>query len=70
MTKDLLFLKAVSGPAKDNPLVLRRMKCIPGVDEFPIPGFRRCYFPIRVCFAMTINKSQGQSVPEKLGIDL
>ncbi len=70
MTKNLLFFKAVSGTAKGNPLVLPRMNRIPGADEFPIPGFRRCQFPIRVCFAMAINKSQVQSVPGKLGIDL
>ena len=70
MTKNLLFLRAVSGTAKGNSLVLPRMNCIPGMDDFPIPGFRRCQFPIRVCFAMTINKAQGQSVPAQLGIDL
>ena len=65
MTKNLLFLRAVSGTAKGNLLVLPRMNCIPGSDDFPIPGFRRCQFPIRVCFAMTINKAQGQSVAGK-----
>ncbi len=70
MTKNVLFLRAVSGTAKGSSLVLPRMKCMPRLDEFPIPGFRRCQFPVRVCFAMTINKAQGQSVPSKLGIDL
>ena len=31
--------------------------------------FCRCQFPIRLCFAMTINKSQGQSVAH-VGLDL
>ncbi len=70
MTKNLLFLQAVSGTLRGNSLVLPRMNCIPGMDGFAITGFRRRQFPIRVCFAMTINKSQGQSVPSKLGIDL
>ncbi len=65
-----LFLRAVSGTAKVNSLILPRMNCIAGVDEFPIPVFRRYQFPVRVCFTMTINKAQGQSVPGKLGIDL
>ncbi len=70
MPKNLLFLGAVSGTVKGNSLVLQRMNCILGVDDFPIPRFRRFQFPVRVCFAMTINKDQGQSVPGKLGIDL
>lgn len=38
-----------------------------GVDT-PIP-FRRRQFPIRVCFAMTINKSQGQTL-DRVGLYL
>ncbi len=70
VTKNFLFLKAVSGTAKDNPLVLPRRNFTPGVDDFPISGFRRSQFPILVCFAMTIKKSQVQSVTGNLGIDL
>ena len=69
-TKHLLFLRAVSQTSKGNSLVLRRMNCTPGMDDCPVLGFRRCQFPVRVCFAMTINKTQGQSVPGKLGLDL
>ena len=70
MTKNLLFRRSVSGTAKGNSLVLPRMTCIAGVDDFPVPGFRRFQFPGRVCFAMTINKAQCQSVPGYLTIDL
>ncbi len=70
MTKNLLFLQAVSGTAKGNPLVLLWMNCIPGMYDFAIPGFRRRQFLIRVCFAMTIKKAQGQLVPFKPGIDI
>jgi ATP-dependent DNA helicase PIF1 len=39
---------------------------IPRIDFIPqtdLPfEFRRCQFPVRVCYAMTINKSQGQSI--------
>jgi len=51
-------------------MTLPRINCIPGQHDFPIPGFRRRQFPVRFCFAMTINKAQGQSVSGKLGIDL
>lgn len=70
MSANLLFLRAVSGTHRGNALALPRMNCSPGVEDFPIPGFRRCQYPVRVCFAMTINKAQGQSVSGKLGIDL
>ena len=70
MTKNFLFLRAVSGNCKGSSILLPRLNRIPGKDDFPIPGFRRCQFPVRVCFAMTINKAQGQSVPGKLGLDL
>ena len=46
------------------------MPCSPGDSNFPIPGFIRHQFPVRVCFAMTINKAQGQSIQSNLGIDL
>ncbi len=40
-----------------------------GADDFPIPGFRRCQFPIRKCFAMTIYKAKGHSISGLLGLD-
>ena len=70
MNPNLLFLTSVFGSRKRALLILPRMNCTISKDDFPIPGFRRCQFPIRVCFAMTINKAQGQSIPETLGIDL
>ncbi len=63
MPKNLLFLRAVSGTVKGNSLVLPRMNGILGVNDFPLPRFRRCQFPVRVCFAIAINKVQSQSVP-------
>jgi len=38
-------------------------------DEENAFKFTRRQFPIRVCFSMTINKSQGQSV-KYVGLDL
>ena len=70
MTPNLLFLRSLFGSRKGARLILPRMNCAISKDDFPIPGFRRCQFPIRVCFAMTINKAQGQWIPGTLGIDL
>jgi hypothetical protein len=40
----------------------------PSNETLPIP-LRRRQFPVRLAFAMTINKSQGQSV-KHIGLDL
>ena len=69
-TDSLLFLKSISGSHQGEYFILPRMNCLPGMEDFPIPGFKRCQFPVRVCFAMTINKAQGQSISGKLGLDL
>ena len=70
MTDNLLFLRAVSGKNQGESFALPRMNCLPGMEDFPIPAFRRCQFPIRVSFAMTVNKAQGQSMSGRLGLDL
>ena len=46
------------------------MNCTVSKDDFSIPGFRRCQFPVRIFFAMTINKAQVQSISGTLGINL
>jgi hypothetical protein len=38
-------------------------------DSCPIDFVRR-QFPLRLCFAMTINKSQGQTFSSRVGIYL
>ena len=50
-------------------LALQRMSCSVPADDFAIPGFRRLEFPVRVCFAMIINKAQRQSLNGTLGLD-
>ena len=70
MTPNLLFFTSASGSRPGIRLMLPRMNYAVSNDDFPIPGFRRCQSPIRVCFAMTINKAQCQSISGTLGIDL
>ena len=70
MTFNLLFLTSVSGSKKGVRLVLPRMNCTVGKDDFLIPRFRRNQFPIRFYFAMTIKKAQEQSISATVGIDL
>jgi len=55
--------RARAGPAPpaDGVILLPRICCRSGEDSSFIE-FDRRQFPIRVCFAMTINKSQGQSL--------
>ena len=45
-----------------------RITLTPSNETLPIP-LRRRQFPVRLAFAMTINKSQGQSV-KNVGLDL
>ena len=44
------------------------IKLLPNAETLPVP-LKRLQFPVRLAFAMTINKSQGQSV-EHVGINL
>ena len=43
------------------------MGIIPNEMQVPVK-LKRLQFPVRLCFAVTINKSQGQSV-DYVGID-
>src|SRR6201996_9581617 len=52
--------------ALSNLMFIPRIPLIP--SEYPFE-FKRLQFPLKVCFAMTINKSQGQSL-KLAGIDL
>ena len=48
--------------------LLPRIKLTTSDEELPFI-LERKQFPVRLCFAMTVNKSQGQSL-EKVGVDL
>ena len=56
----------ISSAGKGESVFIPRIPLIP--NDFPFE-FKRIQFPIKVCFAMTINKSQGQSL-KVAGINL
>jgi len=49
-------------------VLIPRIRLSPNAETLPMP-LKRLQFPVRLAFAMTINKSQGQSV-EHVGINL
>ena len=49
-------------------VLIPRIRLSPNAETLPVL-LKRLQFPVRVAFAMTINKSQGQSV-EHVGINL
>ena len=57
----LLECKIVGGEYRDRKVLIPRITLRPKDREFPFEWSRR-QFPVRVAFAMTINKSQGQTL--------
>jgi len=49
-------------------VLIPRIRLLPNTETLPVP-LKRLQFLVRLAFAMTINKSQGQSV-EHVGINL
>ena len=49
----------VTGPGKGNNVFIPRIPLIPSDMPFQ---FKRLQFPINLCFAMSINKAQGQTL--------
>jgi len=64
----VLQVELLSGPKRGTMAFIPRITFIPNNSVFPFK-LKRKQFPVRLAFAMTINKSQGQSI-EKLGIYL
>ncbi len=64
----VLEVRLLTGQHAGQTVFIPRVANQPGEDENAF-RFTRRQFPIRVCFFMTINKSQGQSV-NHVGLDL
>ena len=66
----VLMCRLISGDAKfaGSTVLIPRINLDASEEDLPIPLHRR-QFPVRLAFAMTINKSQGQSV-KHIGLDL
>src|SRR4051812_43114015 len=60
-TNRVLKVKILTGPGKGNIAFTPRITLISKEGELEFE-LQRSQFPCRLCFAMTINKSQGQSV--------
>ncbi|XP_057464238.1 uncharacterized protein LOC130754011 isoform X2 [Actinidia eriantha] len=64
----IIEAQILTGDKRGNLVFIPRISLTPSSSEFPFRMTRR-QFPIRLAYAMTINKSQGQSV-KYVGIDL
>lgn len=65
MLNHVIQATVLTGCAKGEDVFIPR---IPIINDGGVP-FKRIQFPVKLCFAMTINKSQGQSL-NVAGIDL
>jgi ATP-dependent DNA helicase PIF1 len=68
LSANLLQLRFLSGVHKDKMVFLPRIQLQPTDTDYPFV-LNRLQFPVINAFALTINKSQGQSF-EKVGIYL
>ncbi|XP_021999308.1 uncharacterized protein LOC110896161 [Helianthus annuus] len=59
--KRVIEAEVISGGNIGSRVFIPRINMIPSDKKIPIQ-FQRRQFPLSVCFAMTINKSQGQSL--------
>ncbi|KAM0734113.1 ATP-dependent DNA helicase PIF1 [Formica fusca] len=65
---NLIYAEVLTGSSRGQIIFIPRIDFLPNNREIPFKLKRR-QFPIRVSFAMTINKSQGQTL-QKVGIYL
>ena len=64
-----LICRILTGPNKGRVEFIHRINIEHGVNKRSPLKFRRLQFPVRVCFAMTVNKAQGQSL-KRMGLNL
>ncbi|XP_051168340.1 ATP-dependent DNA helicase PIF1-like [Leptopilina boulardi] len=68
LLKNVICAEIISGKFKGEKVLIPRIDLSPSEDLFPFKMVRR-QFPVRLAYAMTINKSQGQSF-DKVGLFL
>ena len=69
LMRNLIEAKVTTGPLKGDLVIIPRLNHTPSdVEKLPFTLQRR-QFPVRPAFAMTINKSQGQTF-KNIGIYL
>lgn len=68
MRNRVLEVRLLTGDHAGQTVLIPRIALSPTEDQIPFT-FTWRQFPVRLCFAMTINKSQGQSV-KHVGLDL
>nr|XP_043639699.1 ATP-dependent DNA helicase PIF1-like [Erigeron canadensis] len=66
--KQVIEAKIITGTNIGTHTLISRLKMTPSDKRIPVKICRK-QFPISVCFAMTINKSQGQSL-DRVGLYL
>ena len=64
----MLVVQLLIGEHAEKKVFIPRISNQPTEDQVAFK-FTRKQFPVRLCFAMTINKSQGQSV-KHVGLDM
>ena len=68
MSDRVLEVRLLTGSHAGTTMFIPRLSITPSSPQVPFEFCRR-QFPVRVCFAMSINKSQGQSV-KHVGLDV
>ena len=68
LSANTIEAKISHGRYTGHDIIIPRIPLIPSNSTLPFE-FRRLQFPVALCFAMTINKSQGQTF-KAVGVDL
>ncbi|GER43330.1 replication protein A 70 kDa DNA-binding subunit A [Striga asiatica] len=69
LSRNIIHAQIAVGDFKGKNVFIHRIPLKPSNDDQVPVAYTRTQFPIRLCFAMTINKAQGQTL-ESVGIYL
>ena len=67
-SSNILTCQIITGSHCGETVHIPRIALCPSDDQLPCK-IKRVQFPVKLAFAMTINKSQGQSL-DRVGLDL